>query len=151
MIHQFFAGVVLAAAAALPSPNPTLPLTYIEAPKAVLRLETATTPQQQERGLMSRTNLWPRTGMLFVFSKDAPISFWMKDTLIPLDMVFVGSDLRVRKVFARVPIVPPGMPDRKIPLETARAKYVIELPSGEATRDGIVPGVQLRIVQPPRC
>jgi hypothetical protein len=135
--------IILAAATALPPPNPTLPVTIVSAPRARLRLETATTEPQRERGLMSRTALVPHTGMLFVFDSDGPVSFWMKDTLIPLDMIFVGGDGIVRKVFARVPTVSPKTPDNAIPLETANARYVIELAAGEAANDGIAAGVQL--------
>jgi uncharacterized membrane protein (UPF0127 family) len=144
-----FAALLLAVTATLPPPNPPLPVTYVEAPHARLALETASTPQEQERGLMSRPALAPRTGMLFVFSQDAPVSFWMKDTLIPLDMIFVAADGKVREVFAHVAVVPAEMPDSEIPFETARARYVIELAAGEAARDGIVPGTTLRFLTAP--
>ena len=91
------------------------------------------------------TALAPHTGMLFVFSSEQPESFWMKDTLIPLDMVFVGADGVVRHVFANVPVVLPTLPDANIPLETANAKYVIELAAGEARQDGIMEGTTLKI------
>ncbi len=141
--------MLLAAVTALPSPNPPLPTTIVEAPGARLVLETASTPQERTRGLMSRTSLPPHTGMIFVFDADAPISFWMKDTLVSLDMVFVASDGIVREVFAKVPVLSPNTPDGDIPLESGRARYVIELPAGEAARDGIVPGVRLRFARAP--
>jgi uncharacterized membrane protein (UPF0127 family) len=99
--------------------------------------------------LMSRTVLASHTGMLFVFDEDQIVSFWMKDTLVSLDMIFVGSDGVVRAVFARVPTVPISTPDEKIPLETAQARYVIELAAGEAQTDGIAPGVRLRFAGAP--
>lgn len=141
--------LVLAALAALPSPNPTLPVTVVDAPRARLLLETATTEPQRERGLMSRTELAPHTGMLFVFDSDGPVSFWMKDTLLSLDMIFVAPDGTVRRVFARVPTVARDTPDNAIPLESASARFVIELAAGEAERDGIVPGVRLRFARTP--
>ncbi len=144
-----FGAMLLAAATVLPSPNPPLPMTLVEAPGAQLRLETASTPAERARGLMSRTFIPPHTGMIFVFDADAPISFWMKDTLVPLDMVFVASDGVVRKIFADVPVLSPNVPDADIPLESASARYVIELPAGEAARDGIVPGVRLRFARAP--
>jgi uncharacterized membrane protein (UPF0127 family) len=69
----------------------------------------------------------------------------MKDTLVPLDMVFVASDGTVRQVYANVPVVPASLPDDRIPLESGTAKYVIELPSGEAALDGIVTGVKIDV------
>jgi len=120
-----------------------LPAVTIAAPKAQLHLEVARTLEQREYGLMNRTSVPEHTGMIFVFADDAPISFWMKDTLVPLDMVFVGGDGVVRAVFPNVAVLPPSTPDSAIPLETARAKYVIELAAGEARKDGLAPGVKL--------
>lgn len=54
-------------------------------------LEVARTSQEQSTGLMNRTELGNNQGMLFVFSPPRPVSFWMKNTLIPLDMIFVSN------------------------------------------------------------
>lgn len=137
--------LVVSTAPTMPPPQ-HLPTMTVRAPSATLTLQVAKTEWQREDGLMNVTALPEHTGMLFVFPQDGPVAFWMKDTLIPLDMVFVGSDWKVRSVAARVPTVPPTMPDENIPLERGNAKYVIELPSGEAAQDGIVPGVRLDAV-----
>ncbi len=131
-----------------PSPAPTsspqhLAQISVSAPRARLTLQVANTEAEREQGLMNYSVLPVHSGMVFVFATDSTVSFWMKDTLIPLDMVFVGPDGRVRNVMARVAPADPSLPDERIPLETANAKYVIELPSGEAAQDGIVPGVTL--------
>ena len=105
----------------LPPPNAGLPATVVIAPKA----------------------------RLFVFESDEPVSFWMKDTLIPLDMIFVASDGTVRRIFERVPVLAPGTPDNAIPLESASARYVIELAAGEAEQDGIESGTRLRFARTP--
>ncbi len=115
----------------------------LRAPRADLQLEVAQTAAQRERGLMNRTSLARHTGMIFVFGGDAPVDFWMKDTLVPLDMVFIAGDGTVRRVFANVRVVPASLADESIPRESASAKYVIELPAGEAARDGIAAGVKL--------
>lgn len=135
--------------AILPSLNPALPITQVSAPRARLILETATTQIERERGLMNRTSLPAHTGMLFVFDVDGPVSFWMKDTLLSLDMLFVASDGSVRKIVARVPVVPQTLPDDAIPLESGSARYVIELPAGEAALDGISLGVRLHFAGTP--
>jgi uncharacterized membrane protein (UPF0127 family) len=128
-----------------------LPTVIIRAPKADLTLEVARTDAQREHGLMNRTELAPHTGMIFVFERDELVSFWMKNTLLPLDMIFAGADGTVRRVYANVPVLHPQPSDAQIPLESAQAKYVIELRAGEAAKDGIVEGVKLDLhgVPPP--
>jgi len=117
----------------------------VHAPKADLHLEVARTSKQREYGLMNRTSLPPHTGMIFVFPVDGAVAFWMKNTLVPLDMVFVGTDGTVRLVDANVAVVPPSTPDAQIPLENGSGRYVIELPAGEASQDGIITGTRLNL------
>ncbi len=135
--------VLLAATvAATPAPQ-HLPTIAVHAPKATLTLQIARTEAQRELGLMSVTKLEPHTGMVFVFDQDAPVEFWMKDTLVPLDMIFVAQDGTVRSVAANVPVVPETTADSDIPRRDGDGKYVIELAAGEAAKDGIVKGTQL--------
>lgn len=124
----------------------------VHAPKADLTLEVARTESQREHGLMDRHVVSPHTGMLFVFERDENVDFWMKDTLVPLDMIFVAADGTVRRVFSNVRVVAPALPDEQIPREGAQAKYVIELAAGEASADGIAAGVKLdlRGASPPQ-
>lgn len=137
--------VALVGTPATPHTSPPLPTIQVIAPKATLHLEVARTESERETGLMYRTKLPAHTGMLFVFAQDAPIEFWMKNTLVPLDMVFIAANGRVRSVAADVPATTPTAPDAKIPRRDGRAKYVIELPANEAARDGISIGTQLLI------
>lgn len=120
-----------------------LPTIVVHAPRADLTLEVARSEAQREHGLMDRTEIAPHTGMIFVFDRDDFVDFWMKDTLVPLDMVFVAGDGTVRRVFSNVPVVSPTLPDGEIPREGSDAKYVIELSAGEAGQDGIAQGVEL--------
>jgi uncharacterized membrane protein (UPF0127 family) len=138
---------LLFALAGSPAPVPTpqsLHVVVLQAPAAKLHVQVATTGDERERGLMGVTHLPPHTGMLFVFDNDAPVEFWMKDTLIPLDMVFISRDGAVRSVAAKVPVVPVSTPDQDIPRREGTGKYVLELPSGEAVTDGLRPGVRIR-------
>jgi uncharacterized protein len=134
------AAVILAAA---------LPAVTVHAPRADLTLEVARTEPQREHGLMDRTAIAPHTGMIFVFTDDDAVDFWMKDTLVPLDMIFIAADGTVRRVFANVPTAPNTLSDAEIPRVGARAKYVIELKAGEAARDGISQGVKLDLCAVP--
>ena len=120
-----------------------LTIITVHAPRHDLVLEVARTEMQREHGLMDRKVLGAHTGMLFVFDADEPVAFWMKDTLVPLDMIFIGADGRVRRVFANVPVVAPALADDRIPRESSSGKYVIELPAGEAAADGIDAGIHL--------
>jgi hypothetical protein len=122
-----------------------LPIVVVRAPYADLHLEVARTESEREIGLMDRTAMAAHTGMVFVFDQDAPVEFWMKDTLVPLDMVFVAPDGTVRTVYANVATVAPSLPDDRIPREAGVAKYVIELAAGEAQRDGIAAGIRLAL------
>jgi uncharacterized membrane protein (UPF0127 family) len=142
----FELALLLAANTPAPMPTPqTLPQITVRAPRADLHLQVALTEDQRERGLMSVTKLAPHTGMIFVFVSDSPVAFWMKDTLISLDMVFVSADGSVRKIFPRVSVVSPSLPDKLIPIEQAKAKYVIELPAGEAASDGLRIGTRIDV------
>ncbi|HEX3671353.1 MAG TPA: DUF192 domain-containing protein [Candidatus Cybelea sp.] len=130
------AAVLLAAA---------LPTAVVHAPRADLTLEVARTDEQRAHGLMDRKTVPAHTGMIFVFDTDSPVDFWMKDTLVPLDMIFVASDGTVRRVYANVPVLRAGTGDEAIPREAGTAKYVIELRAGEAAQDGIATGVKLDV------
>lgn len=127
----------------LPQPMAVVRSLDVQAPKARLHLEIADNEAARERGLMFRTGLAPHSGMVFVFERDDAVTFWMKNTLISLDMIFVGADGRVSTVSAKVPAALPDIPDQQIPRRTGRAKYVLELPAGEAARDGLKPGARL--------
>lgn len=101
----------------------------------VADLEVARTPTQIEQGLMHRAHLAPRTGMLFWFEDAAPRSFWMRNTLVPLDMVFVTSAGRISNT---LPSVSPRTEDAR--RSTEAVQYVVELPGGTAAAHGIQAG-----------
>jgi uncharacterized membrane protein (UPF0127 family) len=137
--------LVLAAALSAATPAPQhLPRITVHAPKAALKLQMATNGKERELGLMSVTHLAPHTGMVFVFPQDGDEQFWMKDTLVPLDMVWVSAQGIVTGIAINVPVVPLDTPDQQIPRRDGTGMYVIELPAGEAVPDGIRDGVRLR-------
>jgi uncharacterized membrane protein (UPF0127 family) len=118
----------------------------VVAPSASLTMAVVNTFALREHGLMFRTSLEPHTGMLFVFAAEGnPVEFWMKNTLIPLDMVFIDRNGIVTTVAANVPSTTPATPDQDIPRRGGRAKFVLELPAGEAAGDGLRPGAFVRI------
>ena len=110
---------------------------------AVYRLELALTPEDQERGLMFRESLPPLSGMLFVFDAPAPHHFWMKNTMIPLDMIWMDE---AGKIIFVSPDTPPCKAD---PCATygpdAPAKQVLEIAGGKAKAEGVSAGAVLKI------
>jgi len=92
----------------------------------------ATNPIQQAYGLMFSPPLAAGTGMLFVFGKDAPRSFWMKNTPISLDMLFFASDGRLVGIIANTE--PFSLTARK---SKKASQYVLEIGGGEAARLGL--------------
>lgn len=102
-------------------------------------VEIADEPDEWRRGLMERPTLAPDAGMLFIFPDVAPRSFWMMNTLIPLDMLFIDADGRILNIASNVP---PCQPPRRCPsYRSARpAKYVLEIVGGRAQAMGIRAG-----------
>lgn len=101
-------------------------------------LEVADEDWEEMRGLMFRSEMAKGWGMIFVFANGAPRSFWMKNTLMALDMVFVRADGVVDSVVASAE--PLTLTPRR---STGPAKYVVELASGMAAVSGIAPGTRL--------
>jgi hypothetical protein len=119
----------------------------IDTPKTILRVAVANTESRRERGLMGVQTVPPGEGMIFVFPEqvDARRDFWMKDTIAPLDMVWVRSDGTVTSIAADVPATKPHAPDAKIARRSGFGRYVIELGAGRARSAGLRAGVRLKI------
>jgi len=113
-----------------------------------VRAELALTPETQAKGLMYRETLAPDGGMLFVFGGPGVKHFWMKNTYIDLDMVFLDADLKVLRVFHRVPRSVPGQPEAELARVSAAAVCVLELPAGAARAHRVKPGSKLAISFP---
>ena len=98
-------------------------------------VEVARTPSQHSQGLMFRRRLAADAGMLFVYDPPRPVSMWMRNTYIPLDMIFIAPSGRISQIVERtVPLSLENIPSRG----TVRA--VLELNAGTAARLGIRPG-----------
>lgn len=98
-------------------------------------IELALTPQQQARGMMFRNFMAEDSGMLFLFKKEEPRSFWMKNTLIPLDLLFVAKDGEIHHVHSR------AKPQDLTQITAKRpAMAVLEIKGGMADILGITPG-----------
>ncbi len=132
--------VLLACGAAGACRTASEPVVVVHAehgPVAV-RVELATTPAQQARGLMWRDELEADAGMLFVFERAEPRVFWMKNTPVSLDIIYIGDD----KLVVAVASETTPFSTRPIP-SGAAARYVLEVPAGFARRHGVKPGVRV--------
>ncbi len=99
------------------------------------RVEVAATGEQQQRGLMFRTEMGADEGMIFPLERVRMASFWMHNTVIPLDIIFIGPDHKVINIAANaVPYSETSRPS------TAPAAAVLELNGGRAAALGIGPG-----------
>ena len=106
-------------------------------------VEVAHTPEQQAQGLMFRQSLDPNRGMLFPRNPPGDASFWMKDTLIPLDIIFVRPDDTIVRIVSGVPMSLDPIPS----LEPVAA--VLEIPGGRAAELGIREGDRVDWPHPP--
>jgi len=109
------------------------------------RAELAMTDEEQMRGLMFRKNLSPDSGMLFVYRDDDTRFFWMKNTYIPLDMVFVGSDRHVKHVHYSAKPLDETPISSEIPVQ-----YVFEIKAGRARTCNIRTDSVIEIERSPR-
>ena len=134
MALAFLAGGL--ATPALAKPTALQPLEIVT-PKGrhAFQVEFVDNDATRARGLMYRKSLAPDRGMLFDFKQERPVAFWMKNTLIPLDMIFIRADGRVLSIarnttpLSEAP-VPSGGPVR----------CVLEIAGGRAAQLGVLPG-----------
>jgi uncharacterized membrane protein (UPF0127 family) len=106
-----------------------------------VQVEIADSTAERRRGLMGRRTLAPRAGMLFVYPGDTTGGYWMKDTLIPLDIAFIGANGRIRRVFTMTPcrhdpcrVYDPGV----------RYRSALEVNAGSFRRWGVRVGDRVR-------
>jgi len=137
MIVRILAFLIVALLAALPAralelERADLSITTTGGQAYHFNVEVAKTAEEQNRGLMFRRSMPADAGMIFPFDRDTTTNFWMKNTLIPLDMLFVAGDGRISHIVANatplsVAEIPSGGPIR----------MVVELNGGTTARFGI--------------
>jgi hypothetical protein len=102
----------------------------------VVDAEVAAFRDARTRGLMWRTQLPEGTGMLFIFPEAQPLNFWMKNTLIPLDIIFISKDRKIVNIQARA--VPRTTDPRPA---DGDSQFVLEVPGGWSEKLGLKPGL----------
>lgn len=118
----------------------TVPLTIVgKRTTHRFTVELARSGEEQQRGLMFRQSLAPDRGMIFPFAEQQVATFWMKNTLIPLDLIFIRADGTIANIGANaVPM------DLSLIASDGPVAAVLEIPGGRAAALGIVPGDRVR-------
>jgi len=129
--------------------SPKLPIGHVVLTDAFgnphrVEVEIAATHDSRTRGLMWRTSLAEGTGMLFIFGEDEVHSFWMRNTLIPLDMLFIAVD---GKIVGIVQNAEPRTLVNRGPIDKM-SRYVLEVPGGWTARYGIRTGSEVHLEVP---
>lgn len=101
-------------------------------------IEIADTDVERERGLMFRTSLAPDAGMLFDFHSEQQVTFWMQNTLIPLDMIFIAADGTVKTIQVNARPMDTTTIPSKVPV-----RFVLEIAGGRSQEIGLKVGDRL--------
>ncbi len=142
-IRFSFTVLILGLAALVVESADALELERVTVGSAAFQVEMAKTPQERERGLMFRRELPANQGMLFV-QPPGPAMFWMKNTFIPLDLLYFDEEGQLAQIEADVP--PCATPTCPVyHSDTAMVRYILEINAGEAARRGIRLGDRLRL------
>jgi uncharacterized membrane protein (UPF0127 family) len=126
---------------AMPRVLPTGEVVFVDAPdRPAASVEIVDDAPSRTRGLMYRTRLGENAGMLFVWPESRPRSFWMRNTCIPLDMLFIGPDDTIVGILEQVPTLNDDPRQNPCP-----ANRVLELNAGWARAHGVRPGQRIEV------
>jgi len=120
-------------------PNPTLKAVTLVSGGVKVDVELARTQLEQNRGLMFRKSLADGKGMLFVFPADQKMSFWMKNTSIPLSLAYILSDGTIVQILDLVPFSEEPRPSER------SIRYALEVPQGWFSKVGLKVGDKFEI------
>ncbi|HET8936434.1 MAG TPA: DUF192 domain-containing protein [Polyangiales bacterium] len=126
------------------APAPALPRVVISSPgqdPVSVTVEVVETDTARQRGLMYRKHLAPDAGMLFIFEREEPHNFWMHNTLIPLDMLFIKADWTVLGIVENATPLTDSL--RGVP---GASQYVLEVNAGFSRSHGLQAGSSVRYI-----
>ena len=109
-----------------------------------IKADVADSVAKREKGLMCVTKMPKDYGMLFAFPGEQPLGFWMKNTLVPLDIVFIGADKKITSIAASLKASTTETPDAEVATANGRGLYVLELAAGEAKKRKLAVGSELK-------
>jgi uncharacterized membrane protein (UPF0127 family) len=133
--------IVLAIASGLPAcqAEPRVSIAAKQGREITFTVEIADTPAKREMGLQYRRELALDRGMIFLFPREEPQSFWMKNTPIPLDMIFISAEQKIVGIVENT--APFSLQARSV---SASSKYVLEINGGLSRRYGFAAGDRVR-------
>lgn len=109
-----------------------------------IKVDLVDTPSAREIGLMCVKKMPRNYGMMFVFPQDMYLGFWMKNTLVPLDILWIGADKRITVIHEKLRASTVDTPDDKVATAGGKGQFVLELASGEASRRKLKAGDLLK-------
>jgi uncharacterized membrane protein (UPF0127 family) len=136
-VFPLLSAVLVAAASCQAQPKVTI--TNHAGRAVVFQVEVADTPAKRSLGLQYRKELGDDRGMIFLFPGEAQQSFWMKNTPIPLDMIFINAERKIVGIVEQT--TPYSLDSRSV---AAPSQFVLEIKGGSARRNGIRPGDSVR-------
>lgn len=124
-----------------------LPQTHVIFPNSQkILVDVASDEKSRQKGLMFRKRLKQNEGMLFVYNDNAERFFWMKNTFLDLDILFIDEDFIINEIFENVRKPGPGALDSEIAKVRARGKYVLEIVAGSVKKHLLKPGLKVEIL-----
>ena len=130
----------ISAPASTPSTSKITTVTFEN--NRIITAEIADTQESRSVGLMNRTKLEEQKGMLFIFSNSDYHSFWMKNTLIPLDIIFIDEKLKIVDIISADPCISDPC---KLYTPQEKTKYVLEVNQNWTKRNRIEIGIKIKI------
>lgn len=125
-------------------PTAVVMLEHAAAPVATFTVELATSPEERAQGLMNREVLDPGHGMLFDYGQPSTVRMWMKNTLIPLDMLFIDEDGVIRHIHAEAKPHDETQIAAPVPV-----RWVLEIAGGRAAQLKLQEGDRMKMTKPP--
>jgi uncharacterized membrane protein (UPF0127 family) len=129
----------LAACASQKLETATLSITRADSSSVEITVEIARTDEEKAQGLMHRKKLPDGQGMIFMYDRDQQMSFWMKNTVIPLSIAFIAADGRIIEIRDMQPL------DLSAVKSSRSVRYALETPQGWFDRAGVKPGDVLNL------
>jgi uncharacterized protein len=124
--------------------TPILSIINSDGERVEVEVEIADEPAEQERGLMERTELAENAGMLFVFDRELPLAFWMRNTLIPLSIAYIDAEGYIVDIQDMQPLDETSVPSAE------PAQYALEVNQGFFAEHGVEVGNRVELSNQPR-